>query len=371
MPGIMELNHALDLPPHARAVSENQRSLWVVKNGEFIPGFAGGYIHHASGGFAVVFHVRDAREEVALRCWLRTPPANAAFGCRTLTAFLAAHSLPYFVKQEYIEEAVWVENTWHPALLMEWVSGEPLNVAVEKRLRDPAALQRLADGFEYMVFDLQKAGIAHGDLQHANVLVGANYAMKLVDYDSVWVPALDGKSCDVTGLEGYGHPDYVTGRAPRPFNRYMDTFAGLVVLCSLRAITADPTLFQQFTKQNLLFRQEDLEAPHTSTVFAALDKLQDNRLPRLVAALRKMCHDRQQAEVLLEPLLDPFPSRITEPALPVLAPLPPLVLQADTHFTFLSTAPDVPDTPKRPILRPVGFNLFGERLSSQMTLDEL
>jgi thiamine kinase-like enzyme len=36
---------------------------------------------------------------------------------------------------------------------------------------------------------LNRAGVAHGDLQHGNILV-ANGKPKLIDYDGMYVPAL-------------------------------------------------------------------------------------------------------------------------------------------------------------------------------------
>jgi len=52
-------------------------------------------------------------------------------------------------------------------------------------------LQQLAERFRTMVSRLKEAGIAHGDLQHGNILV-IDDDYKLVDYDGIYVPSLNG-----------------------------------------------------------------------------------------------------------------------------------------------------------------------------------
>jgi tRNA A-37 threonylcarbamoyl transferase component Bud32 len=72
---------------------------------------------------------------------------------------------------------------------MEWIEGKPLNVHVESLLGNNHALQTLAQSWCALINDLRKNEIAHGDLQHGNVLI-VHDSYKLIDYDGMYVPAL-------------------------------------------------------------------------------------------------------------------------------------------------------------------------------------
>ncbi|QLQ08322.1 MAG: hypothetical protein HZY76_21580 [Anaerolineae bacterium] len=53
--------------------------------------------------------------------------------------------------------------------------------------------------------NLQTHGIAHGDLQHGNVLVAAD-ELRLIDYDGMYVPPLSGRESHEIGHRNYQHP---------------------------------------------------------------------------------------------------------------------------------------------------------------------
>jgi hypothetical protein len=88
---------------------------------------------------------------------------------------------------------------------------------------------------------LRQAKIAHGDLQHGNVLLvpGANpskLGLKLIDYDGMWVPALAKSPSGEVGHANYQHPLRATQAAYGPDS---DRFTHLVVGCALRALVVD------------------------------------------------------------------------------------------------------------------------------------
>ena len=71
--------------------------------------------------------------------------------------------------------------------------------------------------------DLQSVKVAHGDLQHGNVLVMADGSLRLIDYDGMWVPKLKGQKSNEIG-----HPDYQSPlRSEKDFHPDIDAFANL------------------------------------------------------------------------------------------------------------------------------------------------
>ena len=286
------------------------------------------YLHWGSGNFAVVFRCLPvAGSDLALRCLLFPPSQDAAERAAAVSEYL--HQLPQkpvsFVGYRFVPDAIYAGSEWRAAYVMDWVAGDTLFKAVQNLVKDgdKERLQAISADVAEMVSQMQEASVAHGDLQHDNIMVLPTGDLRLVDYDSVYVPSLMGRSCLMVGVEGYAHPNYIDRSIVRPFNAYMDTFSGLVLITSLRAIAKDLSLFQRFTQDNLFFRAEDLQNPGDSPAFAAILSLGDIQLTALTSSLHAMCLDADKAQVSLvqvqgivqERRKAPGP-RIVEPALP-------------------------------------------------------
>ena len=85
-----------------------------------------------------------------------------------------------------------IDGHWFPVVKMDWAPGRPFNLVIEDHLHDPASLIDLSKRWADCVYALESSCLAHGDLQHGNVLVDADLRIRLVDLDDVWIPALDG-----------------------------------------------------------------------------------------------------------------------------------------------------------------------------------
>ena len=167
---------------------------------------------------------------------------------------------------EYVESGVRVGNGWFPITKMPWVDGRPLNRAVEQRLSTPYALEELERRFVELVAELRRRGIAHGDLQHGNILVDTSGTLRLVDYDGMFVPALHGRPASESGDPNYQHP-----RRALQFDADLDRFASLVIVAALRALAIKPALWRTYnTGDNLLFRRSDFVDPARSPLFQEL-----------------------------------------------------------------------------------------------------
>jgi hypothetical protein len=187
--------------------------------------------------------------------------------------------LPYFVDFRYIPQGIRVGGTWFPILKMKWIKGESLISFLEKNLNSPAVLQDMAVSWARLLCDLQKARIAHGDLQHGNVLVVGG-ELKLVDYDGMYVPALDGSRGLEVGHRNYQHPE----RTDMDFGPYLDNFSAWLIYISIWALSVRPSLWDALKSGDecLLFRKQDLIAPEQSEAFRLLRSVSDENVRDLV-----------------------------------------------------------------------------------------
>jgi hypothetical protein len=186
----------------------------------------------------------------------------------------------------YEARGIRVREAWYPLLRMEWVDGAPLNRHVERLLDNRMALWRLSLEWRDLVWSLERCQIAHGDLQHGNVLVDpASGGMRLVDYDAMWVPAMRGLEAAELGHPNYQHP----GRAKSDFGPDLDRFSALVVYTALRALAEEPDLWGRYdTGENLLFVAADFSQPQESALLAELREL-PAPLPDLARLVVRCC----------------------------------------------------------------------------------
>ncbi|PSQ83699.1 MAG: hypothetical protein BRD44_03635 [Bacteroidetes bacterium QS_7_67_15] len=242
-----------------------------------------------TGAFAAVFPMTTPEgTTVAAKCFLSDAP-DQQNRYRAVADHLADADLPYTVGFDYQPEGVRVGGAAFPLLKMDWAEGAPLNRFAEKHRGAPATLDALAEAWADMLADLEAANVAHGDLQHGNVLVRetpeGRPALTLVDYDTAFVPALAGKQSAEVGHRNYQHPD----RTEDDFGPHLDRFAGLAVYVALRALASRPGLWEKYdTGENLLFRAADFYDPGASPLFAELGAL--DVLQHEVSALRAACH---------------------------------------------------------------------------------
>jgi hypothetical protein len=241
-----------------------------------------------TGAFAAVFPMTtDPGRTVAVKCFLNDVPQQQA-RYEAVSNHLDAVALDALVDFDYQPEGIRVDGTAYPVLKMEWVDGTVLNRFVENHLDAPDVLARLSEAWADLMAGLDDEAVAHGDLQHGNVLVQkqeGDVRLRLVDYDTMYVPALEGERSAEVGHRNYQHPD----RTDADFGPFLDRFPALAIYTALRACAVRPALWDRYdTGENLLFRDADFYDPESSPLFdelAAMDPVAD-----LVEALQTACY---------------------------------------------------------------------------------
>jgi len=202
-----------------------------------------------------------------------------------ISKHLQSVSLPYTVRFEYLKKGIRIRGTWYPILKMEWIDGEPLHVYIERNLYQPQALRSLILQWKEMLGVLSRNRIAHGDLQHGNVIVN-NSQLRLIDYDGMYVPGLRGLGSHEEGHRNYQHPD----RTGQYFESSLDNFSAWVIFISLSALAIEPDLWKKLNggDEALLFRRADFERPANSNAIRLLDQHRKHELRALASQIRSL-----------------------------------------------------------------------------------
>ena len=135
-------------------------------------------------------------------------------------------------------------------------------------------------------------------------------ALKLIDYDGMWVPALAKSKSGEVGHANYQHPRRLREGT---YSLEVDRFPLLLVATALRALKAGKSLWDKYDNgDNLLFKESDLAAPGQSALFEELASLPDAGLVMLAAQVRAALKGPLESTALLE---DAMPDARPTPSL--------------------------------------------------------
>lgn len=266
-----------------------------------------------SGAFASVFSLTSAASgrRYAVKCFTRYVPDQEfryqAISSRLAQLVPAELSQPWNLGFEYLADAIAVGTELYPVLKMEWIEAVTLSSWLDDNHADRFAVGRLADRFEALTRDLSGHEIAHGDLQHGNLLVAHDDTFRLVDYDGMYVPALAGLGGTERGHRNYQSPI----RGNDDFGAALDRFSAWVIFMSLKAIAADPPLWRQLHEPSgefLLLTEEDFKNPGGSTGLRTLLAHPDPTVSGLADQVRSLAF---QPLDLLPPLAHAIPGQRT------------------------------------------------------------
>ena len=232
----------------------------------------------SSGNFAVVFKMQDQNDGkiYALKCFTRDQEGrNESY--RLIADELQYVESEYLTKIQYLEKELFVDtgtdDTEFPVLLMDWVEGETLDKYIRKNIHDKYSLSMLAFRFSRLAMWLMPQPFAHGDLKPDNIIVRKDGSLTLVDYDGMFVPAMKGQKSRELGSPDFRHPL----RTEEDFDEHIDDFSLSTILLSLKAISLQPSLLEEFgAADRLLFSQNDYRKISECKFLDAVKTLMDD-----------------------------------------------------------------------------------------------
>ncbi|WP_052357039.1 serine/threonine-protein kinase [Xylanibacter brevis] len=261
--------------PSIRTSVENKNALILdehAKNGTFKRDARGRLIAYA-GGFSVVFpyEVSDGTKW-AFRCW-HSDINNTQSRYELISEAIQKAQLDFLCEFDYIEKGINVEGTIYPITRMRWIEGVTIKDYICQNKNSKELLLSLAEKFLKMTCALHEQSLAHGDLQHGNILVDKNHQLFLVDYDSFYCPQLKGEEDTVTGLPDYQHP---ARKSNKTVSEKLDYFSELIIYLSILSIAEAPSLVDKYKVEDaerLLFSKEDFDDITKSQIYKDIQSL--------------------------------------------------------------------------------------------------
>ena len=268
----------------------------------------------ATGQNAIVFDADGPDGRTALRCFTSVPHRGDDVYRR-----LEAMDLPdVLVPVRWRPDALEVHGERWPVVTMPWIAGDPLQRWVGDNVHRPARIAALAEAWVEACRVMYAVGVAHGDLQHGNVLVTSDDELRFIDFDGVLLfdPA-SGRALTDAPTE-VGHPNYQhPQRIEDGFSsRFVDTFSALLIHTTLRALVTDPGLWTHHRGENLVLAQSDLFEPEASEPLRRMRASDDPLVAHGADLLARWCRTGVRANLTLADVLGPRPAGVPAPARP-------------------------------------------------------
>lgn len=236
-----------------------------------------------SGGFTITYKLSNSQKGWAVRCFHRDI-SDLQKRYQAIGIFLSKNNSKYFVEAKYLADGIKVNGKAYPVIKMLWLEGEPLNIYLSKNYTQKSKVEKLLSDFINLINELERYGIAHGDLQHGNIIV-KNDSLYLIDYDGMYFPELASLKTNEIGHINYQHPK----RSAAHYNQHIDRFSAIVIYIGLKAISINSSLWKKYdNSENLLFKSQDFADLQNSSLISELSA--NSEMKPLIDKLVGCCH---------------------------------------------------------------------------------
>lgn len=289
----------------------------------------------SSGNFAVVFKMKDERDGklYAVKCFTREQEGRAE-NYRMIVEELEKVSSPYITPIKWLDGELFVDTkqtdeTEFPVLLMDWIEGPTLSAFLQS-IADQLAEGKVFKDNEYEMFELRclpanflrmaswllKQPFAHGDLKPDNIIVQEDGYCVLVDYDGMYVPAMQGMPLTCMGTPNFTHPSQTNNT----LNKDIDNYAIPVIALSLQVFALKPSMIAESPDCCVITKQQALKL-HTLNLLNDEELMANNNIQSLLSLflytlsqnkLDVTCFDQIIAEILIPKDFDIYNTEVKD-----------------------------------------------------------
>lgn len=273
----------------------------AIRQGKLTADAFGPIRFNGAGKYVCVYQVSDW----FVRCFTETAPSDLRERYQAIATFVNTHcrTMPFLLEQTWVEQGIRMQGRVVPFLKVPRVlNAQTLGSFLEERYHNSALVAEIALAFRAMINQLEQAHVAHGDLDITNILIvddGQTRSLKLIDYDGMYVPAMERLRLKAIDF-GHVHFQHPRTEHIRAFGPHMDRFSAVVLYLSLIAIAASPFVWENCganDTERLVFSETDYlnftaAGSNSYRILANLQRKNPAILPCLQALERSIATDQ-------------------------------------------------------------------------------
>jgi hypothetical protein len=219
-----------------------------------------GEIDFQSGSNAIIFKLFVDGVNCAMKCYMTTAPGQEERQGRVVDYLNSLNSPLFDSSCRLLRDELYVydglgNGSYHSALLRPWTEGVTLRRWLTERCqaKEREAIRAMARRFTALSLELVGQAWAHGDLKPDNLIVTPSGELRLIDFDSAFIPSLAGSLSVELGTPGFQHPL----RDARFYNRHLDDYSLALIGTALYALAEFPEGFDAAEDEKLLFDPQE------------------------------------------------------------------------------------------------------------------
>jgi hypothetical protein len=219
-----------------------------------------GEIDFQSGSNAIIFKLFVDGVKCAMKCYMTTAPGQEERQGRVIDYLNSLNSSLFDSSCRLLRDELYVydglgNGSYHSALLRPWTEGVTLRrwLTEQCQAKERGAIRAMARRFTALSLELVGQVWAHGDLKPENLIVTPSGELRLIDFDSAFIPELAGNLSVELGTPGFQHPL----RDARFYNRHLDDYSLALIGTALYALAEFPEGFDAAEDEKLLFDPQE------------------------------------------------------------------------------------------------------------------
>jgi|GEM_PF-6368118 len=249
---------------------------------------------YVTGKRAVVFAFRLQKQSKAIKIWPWAQNDGLRKRYSIAGQYLERLAPGYFVKMEYLQEAIRLNETSFDVLLMDWVGRQNVKEYIHANIEHPENIHALAEKIRSLHKQLNEAGLSHGHLHAGNIYIDANNELKLIGYDALYIKDVLEEVPATQLYPDYSHPSGLQK------GMQADYFAALLLYLGAKAIAHEAVLWGRYKvafQEGILFNAADFTNIKSAPIYKQLRKIQSPEIQKLLDVLLLYCEEADPANL--------------------------------------------------------------------------
>lgn len=257
---------------------------------------------YKEGSFCVVFQMLINKEKYAIRCWkcLNEIGKQKIYHRMDQISSWIRNTQPLYLHEIMpYKNGIKTLKGIYPVAIMKWNDDMSLKEYISLHIQESLLLEKLSDSFIIMVSYFHSIHISHGDLNMDNIRVKANSSLSLIDYDTFYVPTMEGEKDDVKGKSEYQHHARNNNMY---LSEYLDYFSEYIIYLTIKSLSKYPDIWNMLdlvNKDSHILNKNELQNIKHSRIYSFIKNKNDREILTILLYIDEMWQNKNNLNSII------------------------------------------------------------------------